>query len=155
MIGRWKDIFLMTSVTINIFMIGAAMTLLTMHATLSPAAGLQRAPLRVAASVLDPKSKAALLNMLKMEGETIQTETRSARTIRDQAWASLSLTNFDPEITKKHLEQARELNVLARTTIENAVVDFAAKLSFNERSAFGQAIRHALSHPRSEAPRPR
>jgi len=143
---RRKDIALIVSISLNVFLIGAAMTIYALHETAPPVAGGQRSFMRAAASGLDETHKSAFMQLLHGQGQTIQSENRSARTIRDGAWASLATANFDPAATKRRLAQARELNVLAHRTLEDAVVDFAIGLTPAQREAFSQALRKAGPH---------
>src|ERR1700722_6674710 len=133
---RRKDIALIASISLNVFLIGAAITVYALHETAAPATGGQRSSMRTAASSLDEAHKAAFMQLLRAQGQTIQGETRSARAIRDDAWASLAAENFDPAATKRRLAQARALNVLVHSTIEDAVVDFAVGLTPTQRASF-------------------
>jgi uncharacterized membrane protein len=153
-IGR-KDIALIASISLNVFLIGAAITVYALHETAAPAAGGQRSSMRAAASSLDEAHKAAFMQLLRAQGQTIQGETRSARAIRDDAWASLAAENFDPAATKRRLAEARALNVLVHSTIENAVVDFAVGLTPVQRASFSQAIRRATPHQRADSAKER
>jgi len=152
---RRKDIALIVSISLNVFLIGAAVTVYALHETATPAAGGQRSSMRAAASSLDEAHKAAFMQLLHAQVQTIQGETRSARAIRDAAWASLAAENFDPAATKRRLTQARALNVLAHGTIEDAVVDFAVGLTPAQRASFSQAIRRATSRQRTDPARER
>jgi uncharacterized membrane protein len=152
---RRKDIALIVSISLNVFLIGAGVTVYALHETGAPTPGGQRAPMRAASSGLDKAHRAAFMQLLQGQGKTIQAETRSARAIRDDAWASLAVRNFDPAVTKRRLAQARELNVLAHSTLEDAVVDFAAGLTPAQRVVFSQALRHAALHQRTESAKDR
>jgi len=152
---RRKDIALIASISLNVFLIGAAITVYALHETAAPATGGQRSSMRTAASSLDEAHKAAFMQLLRAQGQTIQGETRSARAIRDDAWASLAAENFDPAATKRRLAQARALNVLVHSTIEDAVVDFAVGLTPTQRASFSQAIRRATFHQRTDSARER
>ena len=147
---RQRDIALVISVLINAFLIGAVVTVYMLHARVAPAVGGQRSLMRAAAMSLDEAHRAAFIRLLHGQGQAIQAETRSARAIRDNAWASLAADNFDAAATKRRLAQARELNVLARRAVEDAVVDFAAGLPPPQRVSFSQAMRRAPSHQRPD-----
>ncbi len=133
-LGR-KDLALILSASLNVFF---------------PVTGNQRSSMRAASSSLDPTHRAAFMELLRAEGQAIQAEARAARTIRDEAWASLAAPNFDPAATKGQLAEARDLNFRARRSIEDAVVDFSVGLSPAQRASFGQAMRRAIAHPRTE-----
>ena len=130
---RRKDIALIASISLNVFLMGAAITVYTLHETGAPAIGGQRSTMRAAALSLDEAHRAAFTQLLHGQGQTIQAETRSARAIRDDAWASLAAEDFYPAATKRRLAEARALNVLAHRTVEDAVVDFAVGLTPAQR----------------------
>ncbi len=152
---RAKDIALVLSILINVFLVGAAVTVYALHTKGVPAVGGQRSSMRAAALSLNEAHRAAFARLLHGQGQAIQAETRSAKAIRDEAWASLAAVNFDAAATKRQLAQARELNTLAHRAVEDAVVDFAAALPPAERASFGQALRRAAAHQRPGAARSR
>jgi uncharacterized membrane protein len=145
---RRKDIALIASIALNVFLIGAAMTVYALHQTSTPAIGGQRTSMRAAAMSLDDAHRTAFTKLLHGQGQTIQAETRAARAIRDEAWASLATAGFDPTATKRKLAEARELNVLAHRTVEDAVVDFAVGLAPAQRVSFSRAMQRTASRPR-------
>jgi uncharacterized membrane protein len=147
---RRKDVALIASLALNLFLIGAAMTVYALHAKGGAEIGGQRSSMRAAASGLDEPHRAAFMQLLRRQGQSIQAEARSARAIRDDAWRSLAAENFDPAATKRRLAQARELNVLVHRTVEDAVVDFAASLTPAQRASFSQAMRRAATHQRMD-----
>jgi uncharacterized membrane protein len=112
---RPRDIALVISILINVFLIGAAVTIFTLHVKGIPVAGGERSSMRAAALSLDKAQRATFMRLLHTQGQAIQAETRSAKAIRDDAWASLASISFDPAVTKRRLAQARELNVLAHS----------------------------------------
>jgi uncharacterized membrane protein len=152
---RPKDIALVVSLLVNVFLVGAAITVYALHVAGGPAAGGQRSSMRAAASSLDDAHRAAFIQLLRRQGKAIQAETRSAKAIRDDAWASLAAGNFDPVSTKRRLAEARELNLRARTAIEDAVVDFAVGLTPAQRADFSYALRRAASRQRAAPARER
>lgn len=147
---RARDVALVLSILMNVFLIGTAVTVYALHAKGVPAVGGQRSSMRAAALSLNEVHRAALVRLLHGQGQAIQAETRSAKAIRDDAWASLASVNFDPAATKRRLAQARDLNALARRAVEDAVVDFAAALPPAERASFGKAMRRAAAHQRPD-----
>jgi uncharacterized membrane protein len=150
-----KDIALVASMLINVFLIGAVLTVYALHATAPPAGGGQRSSMRAAASSLDAAHRVAFMQLLHNHGKAIQAETRAARAIRDDAWASLAAANFDPATTKRRLGEARDLNLLAHKAIEDAVVDFNVGLTPAQRMSFSRAMRRAPPHQRAESARGR
>jgi uncharacterized membrane protein len=152
---RRKDIALVVSISLNLFLIGAAVTIYALHQMGVNAPVGQRLSLRAAASNLDEGHKAAFMRLLNGQGRTIQAETRSAKAIRDQAWASMATANFDPAVTKRQLAQARALNGLARGTVEDAVIDFATGLTPTQREGFSQAMRRAAWRQRADSAKDR
>jgi uncharacterized membrane protein len=150
-----KDIVLVLSILTNVFLIGAAVTVYALHTKGVPAVGGQRSSMRAAALSLNDAHRAAFMRLLHSQGQAIQAETRSAKVIRDDAWASLAAINFDPSATKRQLAHARDLNALAHRAVEDAVVDFAAALPPAERANFSQAMRRAAAHQRPDNARGR
>jgi uncharacterized membrane protein len=152
---RQKDIALVVSILVNVFLVGAAITVYALHVAGAPANVGQRSSMRAAASSLDQSHRAAFMQLLHRQGKAIQAETRSAKAIRDEAWASLDAGTFDPVSTKRRLAEARELNLLARTAIEDAVVDFAVGLTPAQRANFSVAMRRGATRQRTDTSKER
>ncbi len=147
---RPRDIALVVSILMNVFLIGAAVTIYIVHEKGDPISGGRRSSMRAAAMSLDEAHRTAFARMLRSQGKAIQAETRSAKAIRDDAWASLAADNFDPADAKQKLARARELNVTAHRAIEDAVVDFAVGLTPAQRASFINAVRRAASHQHAD-----
>ena len=151
MTGRWFRLALVASVALNLFLVGVGGTMLFLKAHARSAAGVQRSPLRAAASSLSQTHRTAFLELLQTEGKVVQADNHQARRWREEAWASLSTDEFKPADAEARLASARSLNMRTRGTVEAAVMQFAAGLPRNERAAFGDSMRRAISRQHMDA----
>ena len=151
MTGRWLTRALVASAVLNVFLVGVGGTVLFLKAHDHSLAGTQRSPLRAAATSLTGAHRAAFLELLRTEGKIVQANNRQARRFREEAWASLSASNFNPAAAEAELARARALNLRTRVTVEVAVLEFAASLPGDERAAFGESMRRAISHQHMDA----
>src|ERR1700719_197654 len=108
--ARWLEISLISSIGLNVFLIGAVITVLTIHAQTPRSAGAEKAMLQAASSNLMQPYRSAFVNLLRDEGKAIQADIRISRHTRDQAWASLAAATFDPTTAKAQLAHARSLS---------------------------------------------
>jgi uncharacterized membrane protein len=107
--------------------------------------------LKVAARQLDDGHRAVFIALLRADGRRLQPQTRAARILRRQAWASLQAPVFDPAGSKARLAAARALNLQARAVVEDSVIDFAASLPADQRAALGRALYRLTPPPRTHA----
>jgi uncharacterized membrane protein len=142
---------LIASIGLNVFLIGAAITVFAIRSQSSRPIGAQRATLRAASSSLTQPYQSAFAKLLRDEGKAIQGDNRLSRHIRDEAWASLSSAAFDPATAKAQLARARVINLATHRKVEDAVVDFATTLPAAERAAFAQAMRRTVPRQRVDS----
>jgi uncharacterized membrane protein len=126
------------SLAANAFLAAFATALFVSPRLAPPAAGA--GALRIAARQLDDGHRAAFMALLRADGRRLRPQTRAARTLRRQAWASLEAPIFDPAAAKAQLAAGRTLNVHARAAVEDDVIDFAAGLPADQREALGRAL---------------
>jgi uncharacterized membrane protein len=136
--SRASTIVLAVSLALNAFLAAFAITVfvvpgLAVRAPATPA-------LRTAARALDHRHRAALIALLRADGRRLRPQTQAARRLRREAWGAFQAPRFDATAAKAALAQGRALNLEARATVEDDLVDFAAALPASERAALGQAL---------------
>ena len=147
--SRIHNTVLIVSVGLNVFLLAICASLFYHRASATGVASTQRSSLRSASLALADPYRAPFVMLLRREGEAIQGDNRLSRSIREQAWASLGYQTFDPAKTKTELVNARMLNLTSRGKVEDAVVEFAAKLPAAQRAALGQAMIQNIKRQRS------
>ncbi len=147
--SRIHNIGLIVSVGFNFFLLSISASLFYHRTSTTGVASAQRTSLRSASLALADPYRAPFVMLLRREGEAIQRDNRLSRSIREQAWASLGYQTFDPAKTKTELVKARMLNLTSRGRVEDAVVDFAAKLPAAQRAALGQAMIQSIRRQRA------
>jgi uncharacterized membrane protein len=140
--GPWTTALLIVSLGLNLFLIGAAVGAIVLGSRVAHWRGsLRPVPvLRAAATALQPPDRRAFLMTLRQVGRDARPTSLQARALKREVWLSLSDARFDAAAAKAKLREARTLDQSARTTIEEAVIDFAAKLPPGERAKFGAAV---------------
>jgi uncharacterized membrane protein len=152
MSARGLTIALLASAALNVFVIGAGAGLLASHA-FSPAGGAggpPQNPLRAAAERLDPADREALLQLMQDQVQANGPLLVDARKARREARALMLAQPFDRAATAAALGRARADEIQVRGRLEDAVVDFAARLSPQARATLSSGIMRATA-PRRPA----
>jgi uncharacterized membrane protein len=141
MTPRGLTIALLASAAVNVFLVGAAVGLVAVRgfAPEGPAAAPAN-PLRAAAERLDPDNRDAMLALLQDETQANGPVLLDARRARREASRLMMVQPFDKAATLAALNRARADDIQVRTQIEEAVVDFAAKLSPQQRAALSTGL---------------
>jgi uncharacterized membrane protein len=145
---RSLTIALLVSAALNIFLVGAAIGLFLFGPPRHPPF-----PLRDAAMGLDPANRAAFSQTVRDQFDASRPLLTDARGARREARRLMLTQPFDAEATRAALARARSDDQQVRQRIEDAVVDFAAKLSPEERVKLSDGIARGMGRrPRMGRP---
>lgn len=115
-------------------------------------------PIRSAGMQLPPPDRRRFRQTMRRVVEDSADLVRTARESRREAAQLFMQPDFDQAAVSAALERARNADVLLRTRLEAAAVDFAANLPADERALLAQGLERGgpLRRPRqaSEAPKP-
>jgi uncharacterized membrane protein len=151
----WK-IALAVSLALNLFVLGAAGGVLYRDAQGPPGRfGGRGGPLGRAVEGLSGDQRAAFRQMLHDQVEAARPLIQDARRSRRQAFDLLSAPTFDRAAAGQAMAQARNDEGRIRAAMENAVLDFAARLSPQQRASMAEAIRKAAPVRWGGGPPPR
>ena len=144
---RGLTIALGISLVANVFVIGGVVGAIYMHAH-SPAGmrGPPGNPLVRAADQLNPNDRDAFHQMLRAQIPTVRPIQQDSRQSRRQAMDDLMAPSFDRAAAGALMARARADDEKARGQIEDAVLDFAAKLPADERTALAKGMRRDGMH---------
>ncbi len=155
----WVKILLGVSLVLNLFVIGAVAGVLVIgRQALARAGGGD--PLMNAADALAPEQRAAFRAMIGPMLRSLRPDLRDARIARRDAMARFQVQPFDRAAASADFARARADDAAARGRVEEALLDFAAKLPPDQRAAFAKGLTRAAvarwiaSHP-GRAPPPR
>lgn len=131
---RSLTIALLVSAALNVFLVGAGAGLMLTHGGWQGGGGPPANSLRGAAQRLDPDNRDAMLEMLQDLNQANGPVLLDARLQRREVRRLLSTQPFDKNATLAALARARADDLQVRTQVEAAMVDFAAKLSPDQRA---------------------
>ena len=131
------------SLVVNVFVIGAAIGVVFGRG-LGPQAGPAQRPnaIMAAADRLDPADRDAFRAMMQDEVQREGPTQLDARMARRQVVALMSATTFDRAAAGAALDKARADDIAVRKAVENDVLDFAAKLDVQSRTALADGLGH-------------
>jgi uncharacterized membrane protein len=147
--NRALTIALAISLTLNVFIIGAAVGAYGARARLSPdrPPAPNGNPLMRAAERLPPDVAAAYRVRMRAEGAAAQPLLREAREARRDAAEVFAQPTFDKAAAATALAKARTAETAAREKLETAIVDFAGALPADQRRVLGMGIRQPPRGP--------
>ena len=150
MTERSLGIGLFVSIVLNVFLAAAFVGALGLagYVARHPAAPA----MRQAAHSLDRTHRAEFFAVLREEGRAVRPMNQQARALRLGVWRAMQGTAFDPASAKLALAQARSQSTAARAQVEDAVIDFAAKLPPDQRASLGRALERAMPQRRGGGP---
>jgi uncharacterized membrane protein len=142
MSDRGLKIALGISLVANVFVIGGVLGAVYMRAH-SPAGmhGPLGNPLARATDMLNPNDRDAFHQMLRAQIPTIRPLQQDSRAARRQAMEDMTAPTFDRAGAGALMARARADDEKARGQIEDAILDFAAKLAPDERAALAKGMR--------------
>lgn len=148
-------IVLFVSLALNVFVVGAFVgARLTGGRLNPPPAGLaqelrQRSPVLAAVRELPPEAQAAWRSQMPEFAASNGPRMREARRLARETMRGFGREPFDPATVRADLERARALEHQSRLEMDRRLVAFAATLSPEDRSRFGEA----LARPRTPVSR--
>jgi uncharacterized membrane protein len=89
---------------------------------------------------LPPAQRDAFRTMIGARIQTLRPGLRDARLARRDAMARLQAAPFDRAAASADLARGRTDDQNARAAVEEAILDFAAKLPPDQRAAFGKGL---------------
>ena len=152
MSARWGKVLLAVSLVLNLFVIGAIVGVLVLRQQALARAG-SGDPVMRAADALPPAQRDAFRAMIGARIQALRPGLRDARLVRRDAMARLQAEPFDRAAASADLARGRMDDQNARAAVEEAILDFAAKLPPDQRAAFGKGLiragraRWIASHP--------
>jgi uncharacterized membrane protein len=143
--GRGLQILLICSLVLNVFVVGglagAAIMWHRVEAQRPMMGGIGRAGrLRQAAMNLSPQYRRELRRRLVGTLQSLQPELAEARAARFEAERLLDQPKLDQAALQASFDRARTADMMIRTRLETAVVQFVAVLPETERSALAQGL---------------
>lgn len=145
MTTRSLYIALFASLAVNLFAIGAVVGGFAMVHRLGPsshppAGGMGQGPLWAAADSLPADQAMTYRRLLREQAQGLSQQVRAARQARREAWLSLTTEPFNAAVVTQSLAQARSLEMQARSDVEQTIVDFAAKLTPDQRAKLADGL---------------
>ncbi|WP_118182326.1 periplasmic heavy metal sensor [Paraburkholderia phosphatilytica] len=141
--SRW---ILVASVVLNVFLVGGlaggTVQWFSSHGKREVAAARAPGrPLRFAAESLSPERQKQFFEALKSARREGRADAREARAGREDVLDIVAARQFDRAALDAALARTRAGDVALRTRVEQAVADFAATLSPDERARFAEGLR--------------
>jgi uncharacterized membrane protein len=142
MSDRGLKIALSISLVANVFVIGGVVGAVYMRGH-SPFVmhGAPGNPLGRAAEMLNPNDRDAFHQTLRAQIQTVRPIQQDSHEARRQAMDDLAAPTFDRAATGALMARARADDEKARGLMEDAILDFAAKLPADERTALAKGMR--------------
>lgn len=150
--SRGLKVVLVASLVLNVFIAGAVGGLLYTRAY-KPTHAHRGGLLAHAADDLSPADQAAFQRMLRDHVRAVRPLLQDARRSRRDVLDRLSSEPFDRAAAGAAMARARDDEVKARATLEDAILDFTATLTPQARARMAAAIQRGAP-VRWGAPRP-
>ena len=147
MTDRTLGIGLFVSIVLNVFLAAAFVGALGLAGYVARHPGASA--MRQAARSLEPSHRTEFIALLREQGSAVRPMNQQARALRLGVWRAMQGPAFDPTAAKLALTQARAQTTASRARVEDAVVDFAAKLPADQRAALGRALERVTPHGRN------
>jgi uncharacterized membrane protein len=152
---RTVAILLGLSLVLNVFVIGAFVGVFFGPAIgLPPAAGPRPNPMMSAADRLDPTDRDVFRALMQDEVQREGPTALDARLARRQAAELMRQLTFDRAAAGAALDRARADDMQVRQAVENALLDFAARLDQRGRTTLSEGLGRApgwLAHRAARA----
>jgi uncharacterized membrane protein len=152
MSGRWVKLLLAVSLALNLFIFGAAAAVFVLRQQVL-AHAVARDPLVSAADALPAAQRDAFRAMIGARLQALRPGLRDAGLMRREAMIQLASEPFDRAVISADLARGRMDDQAARAQVEEAILDFAAKLPPDQRAVFAKGLiragraRWIASHP--------
>jgi uncharacterized membrane protein len=142
--GRGLKIALAVSLVVNVFIIGAVAGFLLTPVLAPPTAQAMKNPTIAAGEQLNPDDRAAFHQMLSDASQASGPTVLDSRLARRELIQLLKTEPFDRAGATAAMARARADDQQVRARLDEAVLDFAAKLSPQERAAMAEGFRRAV-----------
>ncbi|HET9159628.1 MAG TPA: periplasmic heavy metal sensor [Caulobacteraceae bacterium] len=144
--GKILPIALAISLTLNVFIVGAAVGAFGARARFTPmrpppARAMVGNPVLRVADQLPPDVANAYRQRIRAELDASRPLQQEARSARQQASDTFAQDKFDKPAALAALAKARTNEVAAREKLETTIVDFAADLPQDQRQVLSRALR--------------
>jgi uncharacterized membrane protein len=142
--GRGFKIALAVSLVVNVFVIGAVAGFLLAPMVTPPGGPPLKSPTILAGEQLNPEDRAEFHQMLSDVSQATGPTVLDARLARRELYQLLKVEPFDHNGATAAMARARADDQQVRARMDEAVLDFAAKLSPQERAALAEGFRRAV-----------
>jgi uncharacterized membrane protein len=152
--GRsWLVGGLIASVTLNLFLIGAAAGVIALGRSMAREnAGVRPGALMIATAGLPQPDRRDFRQMLRQLRAGVIIDVGRSRTARIDAWSALGDPKPDPAAIKAKLALSRQIDTGVRATVEEKLVDYVERLPAADRADFAAGMRRALASPPAASP---
>jgi uncharacterized membrane protein len=151
----WLVIALVASLVLNVFLVGAGAGVFTLAMRMAhDSAGPRPGAFQIASRDLPPADRQAMREMLRGAWADVRTAADQSRRLRAEAWGALADPKPDPAAIKQQLAQSRQLDLTARTAVEEKVVDYVAARSPADRTIVVAGLRSVFPPPPGTGPPP-
>jgi len=136
-------IVLIGSMTLNVFLVGAAAGIYIAGARIAPSTSLKLRPapnIWVAAEALPPPDRLRFRAMLRDRAATLQPQLQAVHGARMEASALISAPNFDTSAISAAFERARLGEATVRSEFDRALISYLAGMPQAERAALAEAM---------------
>jgi uncharacterized membrane protein len=141
---RSLTIALIVSLVVNVFVIGAVVGAFGMrHKVETESMRPPRSgnPIMRVTEQLPEDLRARYMARMRAEGQNNRAKMAEARAARGEAMQAMSAETYDPAAAAAALARAREAEMVTRTSIEGAIVDFSRNLTQEQRRLIAQSLR--------------
>jgi uncharacterized membrane protein len=147
--GRsWLVGGMIASVTLNLFLIGAAAGVIALGRSMAREnAGVRPGALMIASAGLPQPDRRDFRQMLRQTRAAVIADVGRSRALRVDAWSALGDPKSDPAAIKAKLAQSRQIDTGVRATVEEKLVDYIERLPPADRAAFAAGMRRSLAPP--------
>lgn len=138
-------IALFISVALNLFAIGIGVGGLMMASRMHDVRAQARpGPMLWAAGASLPQDeRREFRRLLREEGRDLRPSLRQARELRRHAWTYLAKEPFDAAGARAALDRARALELESRGRVEGRILEFAGRLSPQDRARLAEGLARA------------
>jgi uncharacterized membrane protein len=149
---RWLILALVASLTLNLFLIGAAAGVIALGMTMARNSVARPGAFIVATQDLPDADRHAMRLKLRQARDASMPDVVHSLAVRSAAWGALGEAKPDVAAIKQQLAQSRQLDIAVRTRVEEQIVDDAAAMSPADRTIFAAGMARALHPPPAPAP---
>ncbi len=142
--SRWLVVGLIASLTLNLFMIGAAAGVIALGVRMASLPRPRVGPLFWATQALPQPERRNIRAMLAQTRREVRPESDRSLALRADAWTALAAPRPDPTAIKDQLAQSRQIDLAVRATLEGRLVDYVVGLDAKDRAIFAASMRRLM-----------